>query len=278
MNFTLKQIFGISFKFLRLNCAKMLPYMLIYFVLNEALTVSLYFITTSGAVQNIMQQAAADPNVLTATVTADQAQQAGQVTLLMSVALVFSLLWLFVIPRINLASLIYTKREFDGERLSFSQAMGCTYGKFLRYVGYLLLIFLVTIPGYTFVAPDSPPWFGIITTIYIFFVNTLFCLVAPLIALEGRPRAVIPQAIRMVSGFFPQTVVLMLIFAGYGVLALAGTVLDAVFAADSAAALLCDSAVNFCTAVILPLGAAVQVLIYTRQTHIQNPNISEGQQ
>jgi len=257
MKFSLRQIFGISFKFFRLNFAKMLPYTAIVFLFTEVVALIGYFASVSPVMQQMLQGTA---DGTAPTLTAAQESVFGMFAM---ATLILGVLSFIIMPKVYMAALIYVKCEFDGEGLSFGQAMRRTRGKFWRYVGNIILVAIIS-SIFTMVSVASNPVLDIAASVYSAAVGALLCLVVPLVAFENSRGVVIPRAIKLLAGFVPQAMLAVFMFTG--LFSVIEAVLGDLFLKTDLSTLLFSTVMNLLTALALPLASAAQTLVYNRQT------------
>jgi len=252
MELSLKQIFTVSLKFGRANFKKMLPYTVCMFVYLEAMVLA-------GALWGNSAKAPiiTSPSTFVAIILIG----------LLLLSYLILLVSIVVIPKVHMAVLIFVRSILESEQLSFGEAMGRTAGKYWRYAGNMLLVVLFILALFIFTALAGRAGAAavlIIKAFYSFIIPALFFMITPMIAYEDKRGVVIARAIKMLKGFFPQTLLIVLAFSG--MLMLIQGALDIVFANYKLAVFAVDVIMNLGVAALFPFFSVAQMLIYDRQT------------
>jgi hypothetical protein len=192
--------------------------------------------------------------------------------LLLLLSPVFGFFCLYIIIKLYLALTISINARFDEEPIGVAEAFRRTKGKFWRIVGNTMLIGLIVFVPLVVLILLKLPHVTIFLAVGMFFLQALYYLITPTVALESHRGVLLERARRRIKGNYLR--VLALQFVTVSALALLNAVFRSVFSGNEAALLVVKIVFHCISFFIVPFASVVCVTVY-RQLQVPRSELEE---
>ena len=176
---------------------------------------------------------------------------------------------IIVAPKFVMAVCIYVNALMQGENISFRQAFRATKGRYWRFVGYVVLFSLITLPllGLFVALSNIRDWnfSNIFSPLFLTVSTAIFYLLFPLIALEDNGKGLVYKSMQLVVGNFGRILVFVLLTVT--IIALPQTILLEIYGEYPLNRLIITSGYALINFFISPFADVVCITVYRKLMH-----------